>query len=1608
MTDEDDNVNFAFEHISASVPVQKQFKDIVRWKGTLNARFLVLTDAPVHTDFLEKGLVIDREGEIENAIGPILDRVFDEDRDFVIASCCVGWKRNAYRRTPTAPELEVSIPFVEDLILRMRRLKIIIAVGPYAAELCQRNFNVREMYLCSKDARLTDDHEPHPSIGTRNNNDKILNTVVRRQRSIRYMYTPPIFRKQDFIAFTEGCLWHLSKIREFNLVSEPFDVRSQQLGLPDSSRYIDYDRFKNMMHDSFRAVASCRHTGEPTREHPTSIMINALSDPYHMNPHGSKCITVFNIQYDNVRNYIYLYGSTPTGTPMHVTVRDAKFTFWIRPHIAFAAAPDLWVNRKTQRPLYPDDLDNLKQVIAAKCKYAFLRQSKNFNGDPFTLDVDNKIDMHDGAWATHSTEFIRCDVSHYAFIDAIVKCLRKVVDDYSKKNTINHKELTLREHYDTRLDFYQIFKPEKMFGEKYNVQMSQWHRLENCRLEAPAPVSPTIVLPHATHLRGFIDLPLIGNPITCLPPNDAIPLDYDNMTSSDIPPDVRGSFDIEVSKFGKDWGSALDSPIICICVCVRRHDQRTSKFWPGSFIPVDGYEYFVFTLGTTTTTTTDETLRGQEHLFQFAREDDMLRSYFYFYSLLKPRYYASHNGKAYDIPFILNRAKIIGVDIPSMGYDPHQATRLVQTQFQSRAFGEKTVTSIEGEMGIDQIDTCELLMREKKLRSYKLGAVAELYVGMTKNDMPYDAIMGHWRTSDHTRRVLIDYCIRDAQLPDQILTQGQWVTSALELSRASGGVSIAALNEKGMQEKVLGAVLQVFRKQNLQYIIRTNAHWSKQFNNEIVERWLVKDDENPRAKKDAEDENEVVFREAQGQKRQRTASSSITSYFQPTTDEGGGPPKRMAASLSKPVQLSKKERQAQAQAAMAKAKNARAGDARKADYQGAVVMDVGKGWFFERPLACLDFAALYPSIMMSENHGPNTKVYSDEMAERGINECDCYKMPDFQVKNPRTGKQVDIFFLKPEVEKGVYAVVEIYLVALRGAAKREMAKYEHQFLNDNVTPNPNYDRDKFNIYNQRQNNLKVYANSLYGTMGATGILSDKDIAGSVTAVGRYSIYKVRRLAEEEFGGVCRGGDTDSVFMEFPGLPKGHYEKKWAEACARTDNETRPAEFPGVPDGWYRMNTVEEIEEFAIECLVPLVNKMFRAPMKIEYEKAMCCAICIAKKRYIYIMCERGKKPYIAFKGIEVVRRDSLPFLTKLMKQVFNVLMKMRTAEMSDEEYLQSIEMGKQAACDMIREQARILANGKVSVQDLILSKLRSREYYANETQEHLTVVRKLEERGLDAPSVGSRVYFVYTHQADGQKAITKSAKKNSGELKGSLIADDPEWVIHNRIPINYLYYFEHKFKEPILRIMRYFLEKEMVAAVLKRKRAERASSAKIEAFIGSKRQRVEEDNEDLTVTLKELTEETDRYLFGTASKRSLDHKKLQSRYASLRGGVISSAFVDRSNSASIAHFAQKEGRRIDHLKVEYDIQSEYEILEKETQKHTELKRKYDAAMHDCRSCLKIRPDEAVACTSTDCSKYLPRVMLTGDVKHSRENLDTLVADIEQMSLCDAVLLDDDN
>ena len=95
-------------------------------------------------------------------------------------------------------------------------------------------------------------------------------------------------------------------------------------------------------------------------------------------------------------------------------------------------------------------------------------------------------------------------------------------------------------------------------------------------------------------------------------------------------------------------------------------------------------------------------------------------------------------------------------------------------------------------------------------------------------------------------------------------------------------------------------------------------------------------------------------------------------------------------------------------------------------YEGAIVIDPQKGYHTE-PVACLDFASLYPSIMMAHNLCYSTLI------------------PNHQIKSFNKGKQMDQtpngdWFIKESIKKGILPLILEDLVGQRKETKRQMAE----------------------------------------------------------------------------------------------------------------------------------------------------------------------------------------------------------------------------------------------------------------------------------------------------------------------------------------------------------------------------------------------------------------------------------------------------------------------------------------------------------------------------------------------------------------------------------------
>ncbi|SHO78176.1 Similar to S.cerevisiae protein POL3 (Catalytic subunit of DNA polymerase delta) [Malassezia sympodialis ATCC 42132] len=263
------------------------------------------------------------------------------------------------------------------------------------------------------------------------------------------------------------------------------------------------------------------------------------------------------------------------------------------------------------------------------------------------------------------------------------------------------------------------------------------------------------------------------------------------------------------------------------------------------------------------------------------------------------------------------------------------------------------------------------------------------------------------------------------------------------------------------------------------------------------------------------------------------------------------------------------------------------GDGGDEQYEGATVLDPKQG-YYDKPIATLDFASLYPSIMMAHN-----LCYTTLLDKRTIDRLQLVQDKDYVV-TPNNN-----CFVKSSLRKGLLPEVLENLLAARKAAKADLKKET--------------DPLRRAVLDGRQLALKVSANSVYGFTGATvGRLPCLEISMSVTAYGRQMIEETKRRVEEhyttkngyEHDAVVIYGDTDSVMVKF-----------------------------GVSELSKAMEMGAEAAE--------LVSKAFIRPIRLEFEKVYYPYLLINKKRYAGLYWTHPDRyDKMDTKGIETVRRDN--------------------------------------------------------------------------------------------------------------------------------------------------------------------------------------------------------------------------------------------------------------------------------------------------------------------------------------------------------------------------------
>jgi DNA polymerase elongation subunit (family B) len=452
-------------------------------------------------------------------------------------------------------------------------------------------------------------------------------------------------------------------------------------------------------------------------------------------------------------------------------------------------------------------------------------------------------------------------------------------------------------------------------------------------------------------------------------------------------------------------------------------------------------------------------------------------------------------------------------------------------------------------------------------------------------------------------------------------------------------------------------------------------------------------------------------------------------------------------------------------------KTHRKNDDEKIYYDGALVLEPKTG-LYDRPVFCLDYASLYPSCMISHNICATSKVTDPKyLGIKGMkyNEVSFNVYKDKKVVEVRT-----VYYAQPESgELAVLPSIEETLKRKRTETRSKMKWKRVKLVNgdelvgsvrktssgikidnkdisssDICSIDDYFTEFQKSVLNGQQLAYKVTGNSLYGAQGAsTSDIRDVDCAASITSVGRSLIETAEKFLISEGCNVIYG-DTDSCFATTP-----VFDDEGNEVIG-------PESVPLV------IKKAKELEKKFVS-LLP-------SPHVCEYEKIYYPWVLLSKKRYLgYKYEDADDIPKFSYNGIVLVRRDNC----EALKDVVSDLCK----------HILALDIP--GAIDGLRKSIDDLVEGRIPLEKLTITKSLGDSYKNPEQIAHWVLAQRIGRRDpARKPRSNDRIAYAFV------------TNKNAKCLQGDRI-ETPEFILENRLEIDYSFYLEHQVITPVCQIL---------------------------------------------------------------------------------------------------------------------------------------------------------------------------------------------------------------
>jgi len=408
------------------------------------------------------------------------------------------------------------------------------------------------------------------------------------------------------------------------------------------------------------------------------------------------------------------------------------------------------------------------------------------------------------------------------------------------------------------------------------------------------------------------------------------------------------------------------------------------------------------------------------------------------------------------------------------------------------------------------------------------------------------------------------------------------------------------------------------------------------------------------------------------------------------------------------------------------------------DYVGATVIPPVAG-FYADPISTLDFASLYPSIIISFNlcfstlfRGPMSTL--KELAAKHAITYDLHtiqhNLPDGAGGYKEEPRQYAFVTHVPSLLSRLLQ----RLLTTRKAVKKMLADAKDPLLRA--------------VLKGRELGLKMCANSAYGFTGVSasrGMLPCKPVAAVTTLKGRAMIEATKLHVEKTFPPAkVVYGDTDSVMIWWG--PAVNLQRAFVLGEAAADQVTallqtgglegvggagalsasRAPGVSGTPTG--KSQRVSPERDLGAAASI----------VKLEHEKEYMPYLLFKKKNYAGIKhtpkgtAEDGSILFaeeVDIKGIDAVRRDRSYLLRTLSMDVLDALLNLRSVD---------------GALGTLQSRLDDIVEGRVPMDSFVLSK-QIKSHYGTDSIVHAAAWRRMRDRGDEGlPPIGARMPFLIT------------------------------------------------------------------------------------------------------------------------------------------------------------------------------------------------------------------------------------------------------------------------